>query len=117
MAIFDIKGTAHVFKVSDFETSLAFYQKWLGEPDEIPDEGMAEWQLTAGAWLQLDSSESVGVGQSALVIEVEKLEMVRQSLQDLGLEVGEVVDYGFIRVSDLADPDGNRISLVEMVDG
>ena len=46
-----------VFPVKDMETSLAWYRRWLGEPDSIPMEGIAEYQVTETAWLQLTQEE------------------------------------------------------------
>lgn len=77
---------------------------------------MAEWELTTGIWLQVDSSQPDGASQGNLVLEVEDLAAVRQTLLSLGIEVSEVEDYGFISVVFFQDPDGNQISLVEMAE-
>jgi hypothetical protein len=41
-------------RVSDFEKGLDWYKILLGkEPDFVPHEGFAEWELIPGSWLQM----------------------------------------------------------------
>jgi hypothetical protein len=55
----NIKSFVAVFQVKDIRKSIEWYKKWLGEPDIIPMEGTAEYELTSGTWLQLSESENV----------------------------------------------------------
>ena len=45
MKLIDVKTIISVFQVSDIEKSLSWYKKWLGEPDVVPMEGVAEYEL------------------------------------------------------------------------
>ena len=49
----EIKSLVSVFKVSNIEQSVARYKKWLGEPDVILMNGVAEYQLSSNSWRQL----------------------------------------------------------------
>ncbi|NQG97894.1 hypothetical protein HO675_07330 [Streptococcus suis] len=42
----DIKSLVSVFHVSDFNRSIEWYKKWLGDPTNIPMEGIAEYEIT-----------------------------------------------------------------------
>ena len=89
--LFPTNSLISVIKVSDYAAALAWYVAWLGEPDEVPMEGMAEWRIADNTWLQLDASE--GAAHPA----------------------GDIVDWEVVLCCDLHDPDGNRISLAQVV--
>ena len=40
--LFPTNSLISVIKVSDYAAALAWYGAWLGEPDEVPMDGMAE---------------------------------------------------------------------------
>lgn len=113
MKLFKTSSLVSVIKVSNCEASTAWYGRWLGEPDVIPMAGMAEWQIAEHAWLQLDALAGE-VGKAAAVIGVEDVAACRQALIHAGIEAGEVVDWGFVLTCDFSDPDGNRISLMQL---
>ena len=48
-----VKSLVSVFQVSDINKSVEWYRKWLGEPDSMPLEGVVEYEITPGTWLQL----------------------------------------------------------------
>lgn len=108
-----MKSLISVFQVSDIDQSLNWYKKWLGEPDVIPMEGMAEYQITPNAWLQLSCDESSDKKTSTIVIGVEDIHSTHQSLQNNGIEVSDVVDYEVVLVVDTFDPDGNQITFAQ----
>ena len=114
MSLFKTTSLISVIHTSDYERALAWYQRWLGQPDEVPMEGMAEWQVMPSAWLQLDSSAPEKAGQSAFIIGVDDIHATRTALQGAGLAMDEVMDYGFVKTCDTRDPDGNRVSLVQV---
>lgn len=102
-----------VFAVSDFEKSLAWYRAWLGEPDVVPMEGVAEYQIADGAWLQLSSDDISLAGKGVIALGVEDAKGYRQELLDAGVMVGELMDYEVVLTFDITDPDGNRISFAQ----
>jgi len=75
--LFQTSSLVSVLNVSDYTVALTWYSAWLGEPDETPMDGMAEWRIADNAWLQLDATgETVtpsagllgGGGQAALFL-------------------------------------------------
>lgn len=62
----EIKSLVSVFKVLNIEQSVAWYTKWLGEPDVIPMNGVAEYQLSPNSWLQLSYEEKDSIEKTLL---------------------------------------------------
>lgn len=111
----EMKNLVNVFQVSEMNESLNWYKKWLGEPDVIPMEGIAEYKIAPNAWLQLSCDESDDKKTSTIVIGVEDIHLTQKTLQDNGIETGEIVDYEVVLVVDIFDPDGNQISFSQEV--
>ena len=113
MKLIDVKTIVSVFQVSDIEKSLSWYKKWLGEPDVVPMEGVAEYELNKDVWLQLSYEETEKIEKSSIIIGIEDIKSCKQILGDNRIETGEIQDYEVILVFDIYDPDGNRISFVQ----
>lgn len=112
MKLFATDNLVSVIGVDDYKTALVWYQVWLGEPDAVPMEGTAEWQIADNAWLQLTQCEAAG--RAAVVIGVGDVAACREKLIQAGIEAGEIVDWEVVLACDLADPEGNTVSLVQM---
>lgn len=112
MKLFQTTNLVSVVKVSDYQAALAWYGAWLGEPDEVPMEGMTEWQIADKAWLQLDSGEAKPC-KASVVIGVEDLASCREALIQAGIEADAIQDWEIALSCDFCDPDGNTISLVQ----
>ena len=106
-----IKSLVAVFQVKDINSSIQWYKKWLGEPDNIPMEGTAEYEVTSGTWLQL--SESENVVSSSIILGVDDIKKCKQDLDSLGVKTGEIADYEVVYVFDVFDIDNNQISFVQ----
>ncbi len=72
-------------RVLNFEEGKKFYQTLLNkEPDFIPHEGFAEWELIPGCWLQVaegtpsENSGPLRLGVSS--IEAERTRMIKYSI-------------------------------------
>lgn len=104
---------AAVVATNDFQVARAWYVGVLGrEPDLEPVEGVAEWQITATAWLQL-ISDAERAGKSAVRFGVDDLDVQIAELSEAGIAAGEpVVIADMVRVVDVSDPDGNEVSFV-----
>ena len=113
MKLIDVKTIVSVFQVSDIEKSLSWYKKWLGEPDVVPMEGVAEYELNKDVWLQLSYEGTDKIQKSSIIIGIEDIKSCKQILGDNGIETGEIQDYEVVLVFDIYDPDGNRISFVQ----
>jgi predicted enzyme related to lactoylglutathione lyase len=105
---------AAVVATGDFATALSWYRRVIGrEPDLEPIDGVAEWQITATAWLQL-AEDPKRAGRSAVRFGVDDLAAQIAELNDAGIATGEsVVIADMVKVVDIADPDGNEVSFVE----
>lgn len=106
-----IKSLVAVFQVKDINSSIQWYKKWLGDPDNIPMEGTAEYKITSGTWLQL--SESENVVSSSIILGIDDIKKCKQDLDSLGIKTGEIADYEVVYVFDVFDIDNNQISFVQ----
>lgn len=108
-----IKDVAAVVATGRFEDARAWYGRLLGrEPDLEPVPGVAEWQLTGTAWLQV-VTDPAGAGRSAVRFGVDDLETTASRLREDGVLVSEPqVIADMVAVIDIADPDGNEVSFV-----
>ena len=101
-----------VMIVRDLDAVLPWYRSLLGDPDLTPMDGVAEWKIAENAWVQV-SAETERAGGSNVILQVDDVDVARREVVEKGITAGDVADYGFVRVLDLADPDGNRVSLVQ----
>ncbi|HWW24498.1 MAG TPA: VOC family protein [Caulobacter sp.] len=108
-----IQGIYAALATANMDRAEAFYAQLFDRgPDDRPMEGLIQWRNVAGANIQIfHDSEKAGSGR--LTIVVPKMNEARASLEEMGVELtGETRgDYG--RIAQLADPDGNRITLAE----
>jgi catechol 2,3-dioxygenase-like lactoylglutathione lyase family enzyme len=96
---------------SDLETSVAWYEKLFGKPPlRRPMPGLAEWQLTESAELQLFEAKE-HAGHSTLTLGVMPIEPERERLTAAGLAPGPVEQATHFFIVRLRDPDGNLVVL------
>jgi catechol 2,3-dioxygenase-like lactoylglutathione lyase family enzyme len=109
---------AAVVATRDYSAARSWYSRVIGrEPDLEPIDGVAEWQITATAWLQL-VEDAQRAGKSAVRIGVADLRAQIAELNGSGIAAGEpTVIADMVRVIDVADPDGNEVSFVEEIIG
>lgn len=101
--------------VKDLTHALAWYRAAfeLAEPDLVPTEGLAEFDLGA-FWLQLAESPDAAGGEGISVnISVADARAEQARLDGLGLDTTPVqrID-GVVEFFELSDPDGNKIGFV-----
>lgn len=103
-----------ILPASDHAASVAWYAKWIGrDPDVVPTDGVAEWQIAENAWIQVSQAPDPSVaGKSSVVLGVADIDSQVATLADAGVKCGEVNDYGFIKLTEVSDPDGNKINFV-----
>ncbi|WP_061865928.1 VOC family protein [Streptococcus oralis] len=106
-----VKSLMSVFYVRDIDKSVEWYKKWLGEPDMIPMEGVAEYEMTSGAWLQLSQTENVV--NSNIILGTDDIKECKKDLESVSIRTGEIIDYGVVYVLDVFDIDNNQISFVQ----
>lgn len=109
-----INDIAAMVATSRFDDACAWYSRIIGrDPDLLPVDGVAEWQMTGTAWLQLVDDET-RAGRSAVRLGVPDLTETIGALADYGVEVGQPqVIADMVAVLDIADLDGNEVSFVQ----
>jgi len=96
---------------SDLRTSAAWYEKLFGKPPtRRPMPGLAEWQLTESAEMQLYEAKE-HAGHSTLALGVMPIEPERERLEAAGLAPGPVEPADDFFIMRLRDPDGNLVVL------
>jgi predicted enzyme related to lactoylglutathione lyase len=102
--------------VSDIGEAVRWYQRVLAIDFGIePVPGVHEFEIRQGCWLQLFRGEPSGT-EHVFRFGVEDIESQRSRLLDLGVAVTDIERVeGVIAFCDFADPDGNRLSLYEVI--
>ena len=88
-----------------------FYEQLLGrEPDLVPNDSEAAWELREGAWICLiaDDSEPARALHTLLVAD---LDSFLAAAAARGVETGPLEPVGGLRQSVIVDPDGNRLKV------
>jgi predicted enzyme related to lactoylglutathione lyase len=100
--------------VQDLGAAQEWYARVLGHEHELePAEGLAEFEVHPGSWLQLMEEPE---GRPVFLIGVSDLEAERERLLALGIDVSPIEGIdGVIRFCDFRDPDGNELSLYQVV--
>jgi hypothetical protein len=99
---------AHV-SCSDISTSAAWYEKLFGGPPiRRPMPGLAEWQFSESAEVQLHE-EKKHAGASTLTLGVLPLEPERERLESEGLRPGPIEETNGYFIMRVRDPDQNLV--------
>jgi predicted enzyme related to lactoylglutathione lyase len=114
MSIPNINSVISVIPVKDFEKAFEWYKKLFGrDPDIVPMEGIAEWQLVENAWIQV-SIDPERAGNTTVVVGVNDVEAQCKIYSEANFLVGEIVEYSeLIKMAEIIDPEGNKISFVQ----
>ncbi|KPN74450.1 VOC family protein [Neisseria sp. 74A18] len=113
MKLFKTSSLVSVINASDFQTSLAWYRTWLGEPDVVPMENMAEWRIADNAWLQLTDSGTIA--EAEVIIGVDDIAACRKALLGVGIEAGDINDWEVVLTCGITDPDNHKIFFAQAV--
>jgi len=103
-------------RVFNFEQGKKFYEILFNrEPDFIPHEGFAEWELIPGCWLQVaegtpsEASGPLRLGVSS--IEAERTRMINElNIEFFDIHSREEVP---VKWATFTDPWGNRLGFFE----
>ncbi|MGR4865948.1 VOC family protein [Caulobacter sp. LARHSG274] len=108
-----IQGIYATLATASMDRAEKFYtQLFDREPDDRPMEGLIQWRDVAGANIQIFyDREKAGSGR--LTIVVPKMDEARRALDGVGAELTGETEGRYGRIAQLADPDGNRITLAE----
>lgn len=106
-----------ILPVKDHAKALAWYKSWIGrDPDLVPMEGMAEWNVVEGGWIQV-GLDPENAGGTTAVLGVRSLEQQLETCVQAKIKTSEVQDHGFIKMFTIKDPDGNQVAFVQEVAG
>jgi catechol 2,3-dioxygenase-like lactoylglutathione lyase family enzyme len=112
----DVRSATFGIRTRDLAGARDWYERVLGRaPDFEPADGVYEWRLAAGAWLQLVAGEPApaGTGQIAR-LGVAEIGAARAELDAAGARVGEVTTIpDVVALCDVEDPFGNVLSIYE----
>jgi catechol 2,3-dioxygenase-like lactoylglutathione lyase family enzyme len=114
--VLDVRSATFGIRTRDLAGARAWYERVLGRPpDFLPADGVYEWRLAPGAWLQLLEGEPsvTGTGQIAR-LGVAEIAAARAALEAAGARVGDVTTIpDVVALCDVEDPFGNGISLYQ----
>ncbi len=108
-----VQGIYACLSTQDMSRSVSFYTRLMGrEPDERPMPNMVQWRNMQGAGLQL-WHEPANAEHCRTTIVVPVMATERLRLEEAGVELGPDLagDWGII--VQIADPDGNQVTLAE----
>ena len=110
----NINSVISVIPVKNFQESLTWYKRLIGrDPDVVPMEGIAEWQIVGNAWIQV-AIDPDRAGNTTLGICVNDLEAQCKTCSVSNLPIGEIEEYPeIIKMAEIIDPEGNKISFVQ----
>lgn len=115
MPIRNFVSTLPVLNVPDLAAVREWYVALLGEASVVPDEGVLEWEVAPGHWIQL-AEEAEHPCNGSVIVETADLTQLHSSLLGEGFDIGDIVDYEVVKFAELADPAGNVLQFVEVVD-
>lgn len=108
-----INSVLAVMTVADFDAALVWYERLLGRPaDTRPMDGLAQWQVTETGAIQL-LRDAGRAGAALLTLGVDNLDERVADLAGRGLAVGAITTGVMARITAIADPEGNTITLTE----
>ncbi|GEL77839.1 VOC family protein [Tenuibacillus multivorans] len=107
------------FRVSDFKEGRKFYEGFFQrEPDFVPHDGIAEWEIIPGSWLQL-AEGTPAKGSGPLRLGVTDIEAARDRMvNDFGVNHFEFNSREEVPVkwATFVDPWGNGLGFFEYLD-
>ena len=116
----DVRSATFGIRTGDLAGARVWYERILGRPpDLVPADGVYEWRLAPGAWLQLIAGEPAepGIGQIAR-LGVAEIGAARAALEAAGARAGEVTTIpDVVAICDVEDPFGNALSIYEDLTG
>jgi predicted enzyme related to lactoylglutathione lyase len=100
--------------VSDLTTAEAWYEQLLDRPaDSRPMDGLAEWKLANGGWIQVFEDRE-RAGSSSVTFLVSGLEDQLAELKAKGISVDRTTTSHYVKTATVTDPAGNRVVFAEL---
>ncbi|MGF2614663.1 VOC family protein [Rossellomorea vietnamensis] len=109
-------GATFQIRVTGYEKGIQWYKALFNrEPDFIPHEDFAEWEIVKGAWLQVAKGEPA-IGSGPLRLGVRDIEAERTRLMDeLNITIEEINTHEGVPAAwcSFEDQDGNKVGLFQ----
>jgi hypothetical protein len=106
------------FRVSNYKEGQQYYSSiFQKNPDFVPHEGFAEWEVIPGCWLQIAEGEPAGEN-GPLRLGVPNLDKERNRLvKECNVDKFEIYTRNEVPVkwATFSDPWGNKIGLFEYI--
>lgn len=100
--------------VSDLTTAEAWYEQLLSRPaDARPMEGLAEWKLADGGWIQVFQDKD-RAGSSSVTFLVSGLDDQLAELKAKGISIERTTTSDYVKTATVTDPAGNRVVFAEL---
>ncbi len=101
--------------VSDFNTSRAWYERFLDRPpDVVAHDTEVMWQITEQGWLYV-LRDVVHAGNSIVTLAVPDIEEAASALTARRIAIGPIQPEGDAgRKAVALDPDGNAIAVIDV---
>jgi predicted enzyme related to lactoylglutathione lyase len=100
--------------VSDLTTAEAWYEQLLSRPaDARPMEGLAEWALADGGWIQVFQDKE-RAGSSSVTFLVSGLDDQLAELKAKGISIERTTTSDYVKTATVTDPAGNRVVFAEL---
>ena len=100
--------------VNDLIAAEAWYEQLLARPaDSRPMEGLAEWKLANGGWIQVFQDKD-RAGCSSVTFLVSRVHEQVADLQAKGISIERTTDSGYAKTATVSDPSGNRVVFAEL---
>lgn len=102
--------------VANRDEAAAWYERLLGRPPTfLPNDLEAVWQVAATASVYL-FTDALRAGRGVTALVVDDLETSMAEITARGIDVGAIQEIpGSGRKSVIIDPDGNAISVIEIL--
>ena len=100
--------------VREIDVAREWYERLFGrEPDLVPNDREACWDLTGTGWVYIVVDED-RAGGSLLTVLVEDLDDVVSGMESRAIEIAEREEVpGVLRAVRVLDPDSNRIQFAQ----
>ena len=100
--------------VSDLTAAAAWYEQLLDRPaDSRPMEGLAEWRLPEGGWIQV-YQDKTRAGSSSVTFMVSNRDAEVAELKAKGISVDATTTSDYVKTATVTDPSGNRVVFAEL---
>jgi hypothetical protein len=100
--------------VSDITTAEAWYEQLLSRPaDSRPMEGLVEWKLANGGWIQVFQDKDRS-GSSSVTFLVSSRDDQLAELKSKGISIERTTTSDSAKTATVTDPAGNRVVFAEI---